>query len=60
MPPPLLTGLGSTPYNGGYMVGNASTPPNRTRVHTLQWNTQWHHVAGGFSIVYSVLGSVIT
>jgi hypothetical protein len=25
------------PYNGGYTVGNTSTPPNRTRVNTLQW-----------------------
>jgi len=58
MPPSLLTGLGSTPYNKGYTVGNASTPPNRTRVHTLQCNTQWHRVVGGFVIVYSVLGSV--
>ena len=60
MPPPLLTELGSTPYNGGYTVGNAFTPPNRTRVNTVQWNIQGHRVAGGFVIIYSVLGSVST
>ena len=65
MPPPLLIRsrahpYDGPPYNGGYTVGNASTPPNRTRVNTLQWNLQWHHVAGGFVIVYLVLGSVVT
>jgi hypothetical protein len=45
-----------TPGFRGYTVGNASTPPNRTRVHTLQWNIQWHCVAGNFVIVYSVFG----
>ena len=49
-----------TPGFKGYMVGNASTPPNRTRVHTLPWNIQWHYVAGNFVIVYSVLGSLTT
>ena len=35
---------------GGYTVGNASTPPNRTRFHTLQWNIQWHRVAGNLGL----------
>ena len=44
----------------GYMVGNAFTPPNRTRVNILPWTMQWHCVSGNFVIVYSVLGSLAT
>ena len=49
-----------TPGFRGYMVGNSSAPLNRTRVHTLPWNIQWHCVARNFVIVYSVLDSLIT
>ena len=45
-----------TPGFRGYTVANASTPPNRTRFHTLKWNIQWHNVAGNFVIVYLVFG----